>query len=355
MNIFSKENKKVKFTVIDNGYVQDRRLSLSARGLLTVILTIRNISELTLDDVAYYVNGGSIQTRLRKVRALCTELEQYGYCVVSKGKDSKGRFASNYDFYEVPNQPPPIAVRSNVAAFSKPSRNTEAATENPTEATADGKPQTENRNVKPTTDNCDGLYIYSIKRKDKRKEENKVKNPLTHTRARENFEIKNIAVAANEKYQTSTPPTPPPPQQASTAKDMRLWEYSGYAPTTKGGKEKFIIDAECYMLNFANLAHEINTNNFDFNAFYFKCDTVFSNERATEGLAKRHRSDDFAKTAVTMLLLNKNGKQQYKDFLISQNKLNNDKTNQRNNNGFTGGAGNAARPTFGDLKKAFGI
>ena len=65
MNIFSKENKKVKFTVIDNGYVQDRRLSLSARGLLTVILTIRNISELTLDDVAYYVNGGSIQTRLR--------------------------------------------------------------------------------------------------------------------------------------------------------------------------------------------------------------------------------------------------------------------------------------------------
>ena len=114
--------------------------------------------------------------------------------MVSKGKDSKGRFASNYDFYEVPNQPPPIAVRSNVAAFSKPSRNTEAATENPTAATADGKPQTENRNVKPTTDNCDGLYIYSIKRKDKRKEENKVKNPLTHTRARENFEIKNIAV-----------------------------------------------------------------------------------------------------------------------------------------------------------------
>ena len=343
IEVIQKVNKKTGFTTIDNGFAQDMRLSLAARGFMMLIMTLKNIKGLTLEDIARYIGEDmSLRSKMDKARILCQELAQYGYCVMSSGKDSKGRFKSDYDFYEVPNQPPPIAIRGRGKSDSRHLANRvnddqpeETNTGNSVQENQYGKTSTE----KPEQEAADGLYIdSSIKRNSKINLENKDKNPLSHTRAREDFEIENIAVAANEKSQTSTPPAPPPPDQSR----LTLWKDSGFAPNSEGGKEKFIKEVKGYMWNYHYLHKDLTEDNFDFDAFYLKCDTVFSNERATEGLAKRHRSDDFAKKAVVMLMTVKDSKYQHKDFLKDSNK-------QTDNNGNNNREGDTRSRIFKSL------
>lgn len=90
--------KNKNYTTICNEHLKDKRLSLKAKGLLTIMLSLR-------EDWDYSVNGlvsickegkGAVETALR-------ELKECGYLEIVKitPKDSKsGRFEYQYNIYE---------------------------------------------------------------------------------------------------------------------------------------------------------------------------------------------------------------------------------------------------------------
>lgn len=90
--------KNENYTTICNEHLRDKRLSLKAKGLLTIMLSLR-------EDWDYSVNGlvsickegkGAVETAMR-------ELKECGYLEIVKitPKDSKsGRFEYQYNIYE---------------------------------------------------------------------------------------------------------------------------------------------------------------------------------------------------------------------------------------------------------------
>jgi len=87
-------DKDNPFTVTSNKAVYDNRLSLKARGLLTVILGLPRDRDLSISGLASLKIAG-----LTTLRAAFTELKKYGYLEYSR-KGSNGR--GNYTVNETP-------------------------------------------------------------------------------------------------------------------------------------------------------------------------------------------------------------------------------------------------------------
>lgn len=91
-------NKSKDYTVLSNHHLRDKNLSLKAKGLLTVMLSLP-------DDWDYSINGlvaiclegkGSITSTIK-------ELEENNYLIRTLEKDNLGKFIGyNYDVYEKP-------------------------------------------------------------------------------------------------------------------------------------------------------------------------------------------------------------------------------------------------------------
>lgn len=97
-------NEKIRnYTKIDNYLFQDKNLSLKAKGLLSLILSLN-------DNWSFSVNGLTkicLEQKTAIKRAL-DELKQNGYLLTQKLKDDKGKFYYNYTFYERPDIDNPI-------------------------------------------------------------------------------------------------------------------------------------------------------------------------------------------------------------------------------------------------------
>ena len=88
--------KQSKFTIIDNAFLQDKQLSLQAKGLLTLLLSLP-------EDWDYSVSGLAAICREGKdaIRSAIHELENTGHLVRTQSVDENGRFSDNvYDIYE---------------------------------------------------------------------------------------------------------------------------------------------------------------------------------------------------------------------------------------------------------------
>ena len=108
-------NKNVNYTVMSNYHLQDRRLSLKAKGLLSYMLSLP-------DDWDYSLKGLTIGCKdgLDSVRTAVLELENHGYVRRQKVRNAKGQIIDyDYQVYESPVEDAP-AVPCKESGPSEP-------------------------------------------------------------------------------------------------------------------------------------------------------------------------------------------------------------------------------------------
>lgn len=102
-------NKTKDYTIMSNRHLKEKGLSLKAKGLLSLMLSLPN-------DWDYSIMGLMTLSRDGKdsVMGALIELEKYGYLVRTKTTDEKGRFSGyDYDIYECPQTEKPYAENPN--------------------------------------------------------------------------------------------------------------------------------------------------------------------------------------------------------------------------------------------------
>lgn len=87
--------KVTNYTKIDNNYLEDKNISLKAKGLLTLMLSLP-------DAWNFNTNGLRLlckESRLAITNAL-KELDKNRYLIIEKGHSEDGKFLYNYIVYE---------------------------------------------------------------------------------------------------------------------------------------------------------------------------------------------------------------------------------------------------------------
>ena len=89
--------KNINYTVMSNCHLKDKNMSLKAKGLLSLMLSLP-------DDWDYSVNGLVAICKENKtaIQNTLRELEENGYLIRKKIKNEKGQFDYEYDVYENP-------------------------------------------------------------------------------------------------------------------------------------------------------------------------------------------------------------------------------------------------------------
>lgn len=98
-------HKTANFTVMSNYHFKEKAMSLKAKGLLSLMLSLP-------DDWNYSVSGLCKLSKDGKdsVMSALAELEKFGYLSRSRKVDDKGRFSGiEYDIYEAPQMHNPVA------------------------------------------------------------------------------------------------------------------------------------------------------------------------------------------------------------------------------------------------------
>lgn len=115
-------HKTNNFTVMSNTHFKEKKMSLKAKGLLSLMLSLP-------DDWDYSIAGLVTLSKDGKdsVMTALAELEEFGYLTRSRKTDKKGRFSGvEYQIFEVPQ---PVAEKPN-ASNAKEEKSNE---ENPTQ------------------------------------------------------------------------------------------------------------------------------------------------------------------------------------------------------------------------------
>ena len=95
-------NKDKNFTVISNYHLQDKKLSLRAKGLLSLMLSLP-------DEWEYSINGlvSICKESEKTVEKALKELKDLGYLEVIKippNQSKTGRFEYSYEIFEKPKK-----------------------------------------------------------------------------------------------------------------------------------------------------------------------------------------------------------------------------------------------------------
>ena len=100
INMIFRTNKITNYTKIDNRYLEDKSISLKAKGLLTLMLSLP-------DNWKFNVNGLCLLCKESKnaVNSAIKELKDNKYLEVEKTYDESGRFIYEYIIYEYPDNP----------------------------------------------------------------------------------------------------------------------------------------------------------------------------------------------------------------------------------------------------------
>lgn len=99
-------NKTKNYTIMANIHLRDKRLSLRAKGLLSVMLSLP-------DDWNYSMDGLVLLNKesMDIIRGVITELKENGYVEVTKKQGSTGKFEYVYDIYEKPQGKKPVTEK----------------------------------------------------------------------------------------------------------------------------------------------------------------------------------------------------------------------------------------------------
>ena len=90
-------NKITNYTKIDNRYLEDKNISLKAKGLLTLMLSLP-------DSWKFNINGLCLLCKESKdaVRTVIKELKENHYIETERMFGENGRFYYEYYIYEIP-------------------------------------------------------------------------------------------------------------------------------------------------------------------------------------------------------------------------------------------------------------
>ena len=101
MAVFRVEKTK-DYTVMANHHLKDRTLTLKAKGLLSLMLSLPDDWDYTLKDLSFISVEG-----IDAIREAVRELERAGYIVRSRTRNEKGQLTgAEYVIYERPHLPP---------------------------------------------------------------------------------------------------------------------------------------------------------------------------------------------------------------------------------------------------------
>lgn len=90
-------NKTKDFTVMSNYHLRDRGLSLKAKGLLSIMLSLPDTWDYSMPGLCALCAEG-----VTAVKSAMGELKSRGYLQVEKSYDKAGRFEYEYNVYEAP-------------------------------------------------------------------------------------------------------------------------------------------------------------------------------------------------------------------------------------------------------------
>ena len=76
-----------QYSIIPNEYLRDKHLSLKSKGLLTIMYSLPNDWDYSINGLCKITNSGTTQ-----IRNIITELEIYGYLERVQTKNEKGQF-----------------------------------------------------------------------------------------------------------------------------------------------------------------------------------------------------------------------------------------------------------------------
>ena len=120
MSVF-RIHKTNNYTVMSNNHFKERAMSLKAKGLLSLMLSLP-------DDWSYNVSGLVKLSKDGKdsVMSALAELEKFGYLKRTQVINNKGQFAGvQYNIYEVPQSENPVADSQKSEDQSAENSNTE--------------------------------------------------------------------------------------------------------------------------------------------------------------------------------------------------------------------------------------
>lgn len=97
MSTIIRVEKNRNYTVMSNQFLRNKQLSMKAKGLLAVCLSLP-------DDWDYSINGlvAICKESITAVRNAMKELEAHGYMKINKLQNEKGHFQYEYVIYETP-------------------------------------------------------------------------------------------------------------------------------------------------------------------------------------------------------------------------------------------------------------
>ena len=97
-------NKTTDYTVMSNYHFREKDMSLKAKGLLSLMLSLPEDWDFTVKGLANLNKDG-----VDGVRAALEELKSFGYLKVTRERNEKGQVSGTvYDIYEKPIQEKPI-------------------------------------------------------------------------------------------------------------------------------------------------------------------------------------------------------------------------------------------------------
>ena len=108
MSVF-RINKTANYTVMSNHHFKEKKMSLKAKGLLSLMLSLP-------DDWDYSISGLATLSKDGKdsIMSALAELEKFGYLTRTRLTNEKGQFTGvEYNIFEVPQPKNPISEKPN--------------------------------------------------------------------------------------------------------------------------------------------------------------------------------------------------------------------------------------------------
>lgn len=120
MSVF-RINKTQNYTVMSNHHFKEKKMSLKAKGLLSLMLSLP-------DDWDYSISGLATLSKDGKdsIMSALAELEKFGYLTRTRLTNEKGQFAGvEYNIFEIPQPKNPISENSNSENANEENSNSE--------------------------------------------------------------------------------------------------------------------------------------------------------------------------------------------------------------------------------------
>ncbi len=150
--------KSSDYTVVDNFYLRDKRISLKAKGLFTMMLSLPDDWDYSINGLAAFLKDGR-----DSIAKTLSELECFGYLRRRKVTDPKGHFAGyEYDIFEQPQDDIPYSEKpySEKPCTDKPYTGKpytgKPCTENPTQQNTKEQSTKKTNLSSETDDKADG-------------------------------------------------------------------------------------------------------------------------------------------------------------------------------------------------------